>query len=763
MVAVFLEILNMSISASWLILAVVLFRLLLKRAPRWITVFLWGIVALRLVTPFSFESALSLIPSAQTIPEEILSSNTFNVNTGLAPIDSQVNSYLDSRYYEGVTVPANNGVNVMMVLSAIWGIGAALLLVYAAVSYLRVRWSVEESVPYLGNIFLCDHVKSPFILGLFRPKIYLPSGMDAAAIGPVTAHEKAHLARRDHWWKPLGFLILTIHWFNLLCWAAYVLFCRDIELACDEKVIRQLDLEGKKQYSTALLECSMGRRLVTICPLAFGEVGVKERVKKVLNYKKPAFWLIAMAVIACGVVAVCFATNPVFTENYICLKSTHSTPPAAFYSLNFAEKELQGTVIAERWENGRCISTNPVFMNNLTQQIQLYLEPQENGVNVQLGIDNGDTILENFSYPEGEQPVGWSFVSLEEGKKELFQSGTNQIIAAMALDFGEGAGSYSCESLSADQKQMENAPYLIVIRAYWGNSSDPIDETTQTPSTVQAQIVEIEDGSLLVAPAEGAWELSSSDLFRVPITNMPSSPEPQVGDLLEITYDGYILEIYPAQFGKIYSTRVIRSTDSAGSVGSTASLVKQIEGAEHAVDPVLAEAFLGRSQEEAINLLGLTEENRDSSALGGSPGEAYNAAYSLCGMELNTTLFFGMDLFGSFAAETTLDDSDEARTAAATCVQLFREQFLDYGYTKGSVSEGKIQDGTSFSYEEGVEKDLLQEFWAAEDGVYLTFRFYLNEEKNAHEYVELRIAKSDTTPGKINLHFEGARALAYFI
>ena len=144
-------------------------------------------------------------------------------------------------------------------------------------------------MPYEGNIFLCDHVKSPFILGLVRPKIYLPSSMDAAAMEPVIAHEKAHLTRRDHWWKPLGFLILTVHWFNPLCWIAYVLLCRDIELACDEKVIRQMDLDGKKQYSTALLECNTGRRLVTICPLAFGEVGVKERVKNVLNYKKPAF------------------------------------------------------------------------------------------------------------------------------------------------------------------------------------------------------------------------------------------------------------------------------------------------------------------------------------------------------------------------------------------------------------------------------------------------------------------------------------------
>lgn len=471
---VFLKTLNMSIAASWLILAVVLLRSVLKKAPKWISVLLWGIVALRLAVPFSFESALSLIPSAETIPEKVMSGPSFDVQTGIAPIDDRINNYLGSHYAEGITVPAHNGANTMTALSALWIIGIALLMVYTAISYIRVRRSVAERVPYQGNIFLCDHVRSPFILGLVRPKIYLPSHMDTIAMESVLAHERAHLKRRDHWWKLLGFLILTVHWFNPLCWIAYVLLCRDIELACDEKVIRQMDVDGKKQYSAALLECSAGRRLVTICPLAFGEVGVKERIKNVLNYKRPAFWVIVAAVIACAVVTVCFATNPASTENYIRLQSTHSTPPAAFFSLDLAEG-VHGTVIAERWENGSCVSTNPVFMNNATQQIQLYLDPQDNGVNVQLGVDNGDAILENFSYPEGEKPVGWSFVSLDEGEKTSLQFGKDRIIAAMAFDFGTGVKSYSCDTLSADKKQVEDATYMVVIRAFLANGSDPIE------------------------------------------------------------------------------------------------------------------------------------------------------------------------------------------------------------------------------------------------------------------------------------------------
>lgn len=310
----FLNILNMSIAASWLILAVVLLRFLLKKAPKWIAVLLWGIVALRLVVPFSFESALSLIPSAETFNAHNIQYGTPAISSGIPAINNAVNPVLGETFAPNPAGSVNPLYVWTFIVSVIWFIGIAAMLLYAVISYVRVRRSVAERIPYEGNIFLCDHVKSPFILGLVRPKIYLPSNMDATAMEPVIAHEKAHLARHDHWWKPLGFLILTVHWFNPLCWIAYVLLCRDIELACDEKVIRQMDLDGKKQYSAALLECSTGRRLVTVCPLAFGEAGVKERVKNVLNYKKPAFWLIVVAVVACGVVTVCFATNPVTEE-----------------------------------------------------------------------------------------------------------------------------------------------------------------------------------------------------------------------------------------------------------------------------------------------------------------------------------------------------------------------------------------------------------------------------------------------------------------
>ncbi len=310
MTNLFLKILNRSIAAGWLILAVVLLRFVLKKAPKWVNVLLWGLVALRLALPFSLESPFSLIPSAETFDAHNIQYETPAVNSGIPALNRAVNPVLGEIFAPNPAESVNPLYVWAFVASALWLAGAAVMLLYALIRYVQVRRSTAENIPYEGNILLCDRVKSPFILGLVRPKIYLPSGMDGDAMEPVIAHERAHLARHDHWWKPLGFLILAVHWFNPLCWAAYVLLCRDIELACDEKVIRQMDLNERKHYSAALLECSSGRRLVSVCPLAFGEVSVKQRVKNVLHYKKPAFWVIVAALVLCGAAAVFFATNP---------------------------------------------------------------------------------------------------------------------------------------------------------------------------------------------------------------------------------------------------------------------------------------------------------------------------------------------------------------------------------------------------------------------------------------------------------------------
>ncbi len=310
MEAVFLKVLNMGLTASWLILAVVIFRIFLKKAPKWISCLLWAMVAFKLVCPFSVESALSLIPSDEPLPEVIITENTFQVNTGIGLVDTPVNTYLGDHYDEGVPVPADNGNYIMHMAGIFWVAGVILLLLYGFFSYLRLYRMICASVRWKENIFLCDSIDTPFILGIVKPRIYLPSDMDKAQAEYVIAHERAHLGRRDHWWKPLGFLILAIYWFHPLCWISYILLCKDIELACDERVIRELGQDSKKPYAEALLSCSVKQSMVTACPLAFGEVGVKERVKNVLYYKKPAFWIIVAAAVCCVVTAVCFLTSP---------------------------------------------------------------------------------------------------------------------------------------------------------------------------------------------------------------------------------------------------------------------------------------------------------------------------------------------------------------------------------------------------------------------------------------------------------------------
>lgn len=420
--ALFLKILNMSITASWLILAVVLARLLLKKAPKWVFCLLWGLVAIRLVCPFSLESSLSLIPSSETIPANIEMQQKPVIDSGITIIDETVNPIITESFTPSPENSANPLQIVIPFVAIVWITGVFIMLVYALISFLRLKGMVRVSVSVGKQIRACDEVKSPFILGVFRPIIYVPSFMSEETLDQVIRHEKAHLQRHDHWWKPVGFLLLAVYWFHPLCWIAYILLCRDIEMACDERVVRDMGKSDIAAYSQALLDCSMPRRTIAACPLAFGEGNVKTRIKSVLNYKKPAFWIIAAALVVCAALAVFLMTDP-----------------------------------------------------------------------------------------SGNQP--------SDGESVINPTDT---------------------------------------------SSQP-SGTAEDPYTMVAVITEIQNGTLLVRPVDGSWELSSSDSFSIPIQHMPASPEPRVGDMLQIKYNGYILETYPASLGEIYSIEVV-GRESYGTV-----------------------------------------------------------------------------------------------------------------------------------------------------------------------------------------------------
>lgn len=301
--------LNASIAASWLIIAIMALRFLLKRAPKWTHVALWGLVAVRLLVPFSIESAFSIIPSAEIIPQEILRYEGTQRQEA-AHLDVVSNPL----YSNGLTIELEQTIDRVQVhmvyMTLIWFAGIAVLFLYTGITYWQLRRRVDITVWYRDNILQCENISSPFVLGIINPKIYLPLGLDEQDVEHIIAHEQAHIRRKDHWWKLLGFLLLIFHWFNPLMWLAFALLCRDIELACDEKVIKALNNERRADYAQVLVACSVSHRATAACPLAFGEVGVKERVKNIINYKKPTFWIILLTLIAFVAVVICFMTNP---------------------------------------------------------------------------------------------------------------------------------------------------------------------------------------------------------------------------------------------------------------------------------------------------------------------------------------------------------------------------------------------------------------------------------------------------------------------
>ena len=499
----FLKIINMSISASWLVLAVLLLRFVLKKAPKWVNVLLWGIVAVRLAFPFSIESALSLIPSAETISPGIMMETVPSVQTGVPAINSVINPVIGSSLAPTPGASANPLQIWIPIFSIVWGVGVAALLLYTAVSYWRLQRKVSEAVILRDNIYQSENVTSPFVLGIFKPRIYLPYNMDGQELGHVVAHEHAHIRRRDHWWKPLGFLLLTIHWFNPLMWLAYVLLCRDIELACDEKVIKELGNEQRADYTQALVTCSVNRRMIAACPLAFGEVGVKERVKSVMNYKRPAFWVIVLAVIACVVVAVCFLTDP--EQDSYTLRIV--VPAGSQEDFVYSDEEVSTT--------GDSIV---IWSGDGLGDTEVLLSP----------VDKTTETGYTATYLTHEMPV-----EFDAEKDTWFKVGIN-----MQNPTSEDIVVYV---------EVENVEVRIS------------DESVPNGITFKAEVLEIHEGYFLVAP-EASWALNSADQIEVPLMNMDPALEPQIGDIIEISYSGEILETYPARLKEVYSIRVVAET-----------------------------------------------------------------------------------------------------------------------------------------------------------------------------------------------------------
>ena len=654
----FLKIINMSISASWLVLAVLLLRFVLKKAPKWVNVLLWGIVAVRLAFPFSIESALSLIPSAETIPPNIGMNTTPTINSGINAINNAVNPIIS----QSNTPMAGASVNPLQItigiFEYIWIFGMIALALYTAISYWRLHRKVDTAVRYKDNIFQSENVKSPFVLGIIKPRIYLPFNMNGQDLEHVVAHEQAHIHRKDHWWKPLGFLLLTIHWFNPLMWLAYVLLCRDIELACDEKVIKELGNEQRADYMQALVACSVNRRMIAACPLAFGEVGVKERVKSVMNYKKPAFWVIIIAVIICVGVAVCFLTNPkqdrytlrivvpagsqeefVYTEEEVSTVRNSikiwsgdglgDTEVLLFPVNKTAETGYTATYLTHGMsvefdaEKDTWFKIGVNMQNPTNEDIIVYVEVENVEVRI---VDEINSVIEWFDYLETPDEMKWDGsleISLTEFPDVTFRWTYGEMLAvkgskstslytgmpiwnAYFCDLtGDGLPEL-CSTISWGSGMIDNrvtiydyangVSYELSDRGYFDftlrfNEADGYlyvdkrkyntDELVETGRLVfkdntiqiegfsneahqvfQAEILEIHGGHYLVKPVEGSWELNSADRIEVPVRNAHPSPEPEIGDVIEIEYSGEILETYPARIADVYGIKIIKEAET---------------------------------------------------------------------------------------------------------------------------------------------------------------------------------------------------------
>lgn len=373
---IFLELLNNAVVSSILIMVVMITRICIKKAPKWIICVLWELVAIKLVLPFHIESMLSLIPSSKPIPVDIEYQPVPQITSGVTVMNEVVNPVLASNFTPNEVASVNPMQVVVSVASVLWVIGMVILCMYSVVSFCLLRKRVAVSKNIFENVYVCDDVNSPFILGIIRPRIYLPSGMEQDTLECVLEHEKAHLKRLDHIWKPFGFLILTVYWFNPLCWIAYILLCKDIEFACDELVTKDKDKEWKATYCQALLDCCIKRKVIAACPIAFGEVSVKDRVKSVLHYKKPAFWIIVVAVLLSVVVAVCFMTSPKSEadvsetdENISEVETEVITKNTREESENSGAPGETVTLIAEKWAQAFCSGDGTTIVSMASQEV----------------------------------------------------------------------------------------------------------------------------------------------------------------------------------------------------------------------------------------------------------------------------------------------------------------------------------------------------------------------------------------------------------
>ena len=516
---------NMSLTASVAIVLVILLRLLLKKAPKVISYALWGVVLFRLLCPVSIGSNFSVYnlfdaPAQESgtitsvieyVPSNIVHTEYPSVALPVPGISDVINDALPQGREQLVADPLEAP---MSIATYVWMIGVLGMGIYSIVSYVRLRRKLSVVVPLRDNIFIADDIKSPFVVGLFRPKIYLPCNLGDKEQEYIILHEQHHIKRLDHVMKALAFLALAIHWFNPLVWVAFVLASKDMEMSCDEAVIRKIGSDVRADYSASLLTLATGRRIIAGTPLAFGEGDTKGRINNLSKWKKPAVWVVLIAVVACAVLAVTVLTNPITMGDHFVLTNTDSPANTnkLSYDIQLGNKAMSGQIYVEKWIDGACVKSAPVVMTQYVDSIDIIMrDRREDGTSVGTDIQietnqYGGSLLTYFEHPESFNVIGWGFKGYELNEKNKLTSSEEVILAAKVFDNGSGIRAYDCNTLVNEPERIKDAAYMIVVRAVF--SEDPLGVTSHSEASFPTEVLTLNDVIIL---SQKGYDLTWAD------------------------------------------------------------------------------------------------------------------------------------------------------------------------------------------------------------------------------------------------------------
>ena len=519
MEALFCKVVSLSWGAGWMVLALLALRLIFRRAPRWLLCALWGLVALGLICPVTLTSPFALLPDGLAEPpaaawtaEALLQTAPAGEglpHTGEAPAGGTVG--------HGDTAGSAPRPAPVTVLSGIWLAGTAAMVLYALASLLRLRRRLATATRLTGNLKQSEQVGSPFVLGLFRPTIYLPYRMEPGDLAQVVAHERAHLARGDHWWKALGFALLSVYWFHPLLWVAYHLFCRDMEAACDQRVIRGMDRAGRQVYASALLRCST-RPCPSPCPLAFGELRVRDRVRGVMEHRPAALWVTVLTGAAGLIAAVCLLTRPVPARDTLALTGWWDNDRVT-YTLTLGSQVDRGVLYAEQWTDGVCVRSGPLPLTPETGELHIRMDlcgenGARTGTDIQIDTDQqAAALVTRFPMPSGETAVGWARNVQEENQSIPVTAGQEVILVSQVLDTGDGVHAYDCQTYLTEPQRLAEARGTILIRACFGEDPYALPASSSAASPASAAPLESEH---LKVPGRGLL-LSDTELSHFPL------------------------------------------------------------------------------------------------------------------------------------------------------------------------------------------------------------------------------------------------------